>query len=154
MASAAATAIINSISATAAATGLRVTNCTFNQESSVAGVAVTDVAETGILTLADNSFIQDNLIMGNYSVGCIVNATTAATGLVVDRNRVYQVATTGAPAITMTAGCTGLCTDNYIGALDVTSIDGLVVNASCSPNRNFACNVVTETGGVLGTLAT
>ena len=154
MCSDAGTGLLNAVTTTATATGFRFTNNTINNESSVAGVAVTDVATAGVITLADNSFIKDNHILGNYSVAGIQNKTTAATGLVVDSNRVYQVATTGAPGISMTAGCTGLCVDNYIGALDVTSIDGLVINASCSPNRNFACNVVTETGGVLGTLAT
>ena len=146
--------IITAISATAAATGLRVTNCVINNESSVAGVAVTDIAEVGILTIADNSFIQGNHIIGNYSVAGIQNKTTPALGLVIDSNRVYNHATTGAPGISMTASCTGLCTDNYIGALDVTSIDGLVINASCSPNGNFGCNVVTETAGVMGAPAT
>ncbi len=147
--------IITAISATATATGLRVTNTTINLESSVAGVSVSDVAEVGILTLADNSYIKDNWILGDYSVAAIQNKTTIATGLIIDSNRVYNVsATAGNGGISMTAGCTGLCINNYIGCLETGSIDDHIVNASCSPNRNFGCNVITETGGILGALAT
>lgn len=80
MASAAGTGILTAISATATATGLRVTNCRINNESSVAGVAVTDIAAAGIQTLADNSFIRGNFINGSYSVSGIYNVTTAAEG--------------------------------------------------------------------------
>jgi len=147
--------IITAISATATATGLRVTNTTINLESSVAGVSVSDVAEVGILTLADNSYITDNWILGDYSVAAIQNKTTIATGLIIDSNRVYNVsATAGNAGISMTAGCTGLCVNNYIGSLETGSIDDHVVNASCSPNRNFGCNDVSQTGGIMGTLAT
>lgn len=155
MASAAATAILNSIRASATATGLRVTNCTINQESSVAGLVVSDVAATGIITLADNSYIQNNHILGRFNLSAIVNATTAAVGLVIDSNTIYNSSTTtAAGGISMTAGCTGLATNNLIGCLESGSIDDHLVNASCSPNRTFGCNVITETGGVIGTAAT
>jgi len=155
MCSAAATGVITAISATAAATGLSVTNCRINNESSVAGVAVTDVASSGVKTLADNSVIKGNFINGSYSVSGIYNVTTAGEALIIDSNLIHNVNTSVTnPGIALATTCTGFVTDNYIGSLDSSGIDDCVANASCSPNRNFACNVITETGGILGTLAT
>jgi len=155
MCSVAATGVITAISATAAATGLSVTNCRINNESSVAGVAVTDVASSGVKTLADNSVIKGNFINGSYSVSGIYNVTTAGEALIIDSNLIHNINTSVTnPGVSLAAGCTGFVTDNYIGSLDSTGIDDAVVNASCSPNRNFVCNVITETGGILGTLAT
>ena len=153
MCSAAATGMLTPISATATATGLRVTNCKINNESSVAGIPVTDVPVQGISTLADNSYIVGNHINGAYSVTGILNVTTAAEGLIIDRNVIYNP-TTGdiAGGISLASNCTGFVTNNYIGTLDGGStIDGSIVNQSCSPAGNFACNVITETAGILGT---
>ena len=141
------------IDATATATGLRVTNCKINQESTVGGLPVTGVPVQGIKTLADNSYIVGNHINGAYSVTAILNTGTAAEALIIDSNVIYNP-TTGdiAGGISLDSSCTGFVTKNYIGTLDAgTTIDGSIVNGACSPARNFACNVVTETAGVLGT---
>ncbi len=143
------------IDATATATGLRVTNCKINQESTVGGLPVTGVPVQGIKTLADNSYIVGNHINGAYSVSGILNTGTAAEGLVIDSNIIYNPTTTLAePGISLASGCTGIVNDNYVGSLDTSSIDDCIDNASASPAGNLACNVITETGGPLGTAAT
>ena len=155
MCSAAATGMLTPISATATATGLRVTNCKINNESSVAGISVTDVPLQGISTLADNSYIVGNHINGAYSVTGILNVTTAAEGLIIDRNVLYNPTTSLVnPGIKLASNCTGFVTNNYIGSLDSSSIDDCVVNQGCSPCNNLACNDIGETGGVLGTAST
>ena len=151
MCSVAATGMLTPISATATATGLRVTNCRINNESSVAGLVVTDVPVQGISTLADNSFIQGNYINGAYSVTCILNVTTAVEGVQVDSNLMYNPDTSITnPGILFAAASSGNVTDNYIGSLDSSSIDAAISIANCSNAGNLVCNVITETGGPAG----
>lgn len=152
MASAAATAILTSVITTAAAYGFQFTNNTVNMESSIAGVAVTDVPASGVETLADNSVITGNRILGNFSVAGIYNQTTAAEGLVITDNDIYNISTSAAAGgVSLASGCTGMIYRNHICVLETSSIDGLIVNQSCAMIENYLVNVLTETGGINGT---
>jgi len=155
MASAAATGADITLQGTTAAFGLSVTNCTFNMESSVAGLAVTDIPTQGIsFTHCDNSVFNDNVFMGNWSTSAISGLATASEGLQINRNQIHNVGTTDvAGAIDLVAGCTGNISDNRIGYYFTTDVDGVIDPASCSQNENYIVNVVTETGGIPGAVS-
>ena len=150
MCSAATTATLSSITSTATASFLKITNCTINMESSILGVAVTDQPSNGIEFLSDGTVIQNCNILGHFLVAGLVNKTTAAVGNVINDNNIYNVSTTAAAGgLSTTAGCTGMFMRNHICALETSTIDGLVLNTSMGAARNFAVNVLTETSGVL-----
>jgi len=155
MASAATTAILTSIITTAAAYGLHVENTTINNESSIAGVAVTDVAASGIETLADNTVIKNCNILGNYSVACIYNQTTAAEGLIITDNNLYNVSTSAAAgAVSLDSSCSGMIYRNHATVLETSAITGLFINGNCGMSENYAVNVVTETAGLVHAAST
>jgi hypothetical protein len=137
---------------TVAGEGLSVTNCTFNHESTVAGVAVTDVPTSAIETLGDRSYIAGNSILGEYSTSAIYNQTTAILGATIIDNDVFNVSTSAAAGfISVAAGSTGLIMRNMGMVLETSTIDGLIVNPAMAMSENYAVNVITETGGVVGT---
>ena len=139
----------------AAAMGLSVTNCTFNSESSVAGLAVTEVPAVGLRTLGDRSFIAGNSFLGNFSTSAIHNVTTAVLGSTIIDNDIYNISTTAAGGlISLAAGCSGLIMRNMGTCLETTAIAGLIVNPACAMSENYAVNVLTETGGVVGAAST
>ena len=155
MASAAATAILTSAITTAAAYGFSFTNNTVNMESSIAGLAVTDVAAAGVETLADNSVIENNRFLGNFSVAAVYNQTTAAEGLQINNNYIFNVSTSAAAGgVSLASGCTGMIYENRICVLETSAIAGLIVNQSCALAENYAVNVITETAGLIGTAST
>ncbi len=141
--------------ASALAMGLSVTNCTFNSESTVAGLPVTEAPAVGIRTLADRSFIAGNTILGNFSTAAIHNVTTAALGVTIIDNDVYNISSSaGGGFISLAAGCSGLIMRNMGTSLDTSAIAGLIVNPACAMSENYACNDLTETGGVVGVVST
>jgi len=155
MCSAATTGSLSSITSSATASFLKVTNCDINMESSILGVAVTDVAENAIQFLSDGTVIQNCNILGDFSVAALQNLTTATIGVVINDNNVYNIsATAAAGALSTTAGCTGMFMRNHLCSLETSTIDGLVLNTSIGPCRNFAVNVLTETSGVIHAPAT
>jgi hypothetical protein len=156
MASAAATGMNIALLTAATATGLSVTNCTFNMESSIAGVPVTDVPTEAIrLVGCDNAVITDNYIVGNYSTSAINGITTASEALNISRNYIHNVTTSAAAGgIDLFADCTGIIADNRIGSYEVTTIDTIIDNSSCSPVFNHLVNVVTEVSDLGGLAST
>jgi len=156
MASAAATGMNIAIITDANATGLSVTNCVFNMESSIAGLAVTDVPTEAIrLVGCDNAVINDNYIVGNYSTSAINGITTASEGLQICRNYIHNVTTSAAAGgIDLVAACTGIIADNRVGSYETTTIDTIIDNSSCSPVFNHLVNVVTEVSDLGGTAST
>lgn len=156
MASAAATGMNISVITTAASTGLYIGNCVFNMESSIAGVAVTDVPTEAIrLVGCDNAIIEDNYIVGNYSTSAINGITTASEGLLIRRNQIHNVTTSAAAGgVDLVAGCTGMISDNRIGSYEATTIDTIIDSASCSSCFNHLVNVVTEVSDLGGLAST
>lgn len=155
MASAAATATLTSIISTATASGLHVTNNTINMESSIAGIAVTDVAASGIENLADNAVITGNNILGNFSVAAIYGQTTATEGVMINDNNIYNVSTSAAAgAVSLVAASSGTCYRNHATVLETSAITGLFINGDLGMSENYAVNVVTETAGLVHAAST
>jgi hypothetical protein len=156
MASAAATGMNISLLTAATATGLEVHNCTFNMESSILGVAVTDVPTEAIrLVGCDNAVIKNSKFFGNFSTAAINGITTASEGILIDGNYINNVTTSAAAGgIDLVAACTGVISRNYIGSYEVTNIDTVIDNASCAHVGNLITNVITEVGGIGGTAST
>jgi hypothetical protein len=156
MASAAATGMDISLLTAATATGLEVHNCTFNMESSILGVAVTDVPTEAIrLVGCDNAVIKGCKIMGNFSTSAINGITTPSEGILIDGNYINNVTTSAAAGgIDLVAACTGVISRNYIGSYEVTNIDTVIDNAACAHVGNLITNVITEVGGIGGTAST
>jgi len=156
MASAAATGMNIAIITDANATGLSVTHCTFNMESSVLGLPVTDIPTEAIrLVGCDNAVIDDNYIVGSFSTSAINGITTASEAITINRNYIHNV-NTGAAAggVDLVAGCTGMCADNRVGNYEVTTIDTVIDNAALSPCFNHIVNVITEVSDQGGTAST
>ena len=151
----AAASLLTSVITTAAAIGFAIVDSTINQEVTTAGTAVTDVAASGVQTLADLSVITGNTIMGEFSVSCVYNVTTAALGMQINDNNLYNSSTAAAAgAVSLAAGCTGTCFRNHALALEVSAITGLFINASLGMSENYAVNVVTETAGLVHAAST
>lgn len=144
MGSVATTAILTAITSSNLAYGLVVKNNVFNNDSSIVGTAMTDVAVQAISFDGDNTTIVDNQILGLYSVTGILNVTTAAEGTIIARNKIFNESAAAAGGISLKAGCTGLIYDNNIFALETSAVAGLLINASCFCFENYAGNVVTE----------
>lgn len=138
------------------ATGISINNCTFNMESSIIGVAITDVPTEAIrLVGADNAVINDNFIVGNFSTAAINGITTASEAIQINRNFIHNVATgAAAGGIDLVAGCTGHVSMNMVGNYETTTIDTVIDNASCSTCFNHVINVVTEVSDLGGTAST
>lgn len=156
MAALAATGMNIAVITDANATGLSITNCTFNMESSVLGVAVTDVPTEAIrLVGADNTVINDNYIVGSFSTSAINGITTASEAIQINRNFIHNVNTSAAAGgIDLVAGCTGHTSMNMVGNYETTTIDTVIDNASCSTCFNHIINVVTEVSDLGGTAST
>jgi len=151
----AAASLLTSIVTTTAATGFYFNNNTVNQEVSLAGTAVTDVAAAGVETLADNSVITNNTIMGEFSTAAIYNVTTAALGIQINDNNIYNSSTAAAAgAVSLAAGCSGTCYRNHATVLETSAITGLFINANLGMSENYAVNVVTETAGLVHAAST
>ena len=154
-ASVAATAILTSVITTATAYGFRFVNNVINMESSIAGLAVTDVAASGVENLADNAVISNNSIMGNFSVAGIYGQTTATEGVQINDNNIYNVSTSAAAgAVSLVANSSGTCYRNHATVLETSAITGLFINANLGMSENYAVNVVTETAGLVHTAST
>ena len=138
------------------ATGIAVTNCTFNMESSTLGVAVTDIPTEAIrLVGADNAIINDNFIVGDFSTSAINGITTASEAIQINRNFIHNVNTSAAAGgIDLVAGCTGHVSMNMVGNYEGTTIDTVIDNSSCSTCFNHVINVVTEVSDLGGTIST
>ena len=156
MASAAGTGANISLQGTAGAYGLSVTNCAFNMESSVAGVAVTDIPTEAIrLVHNDNAVIEDNKISGNFSTSAINGITTASENIQINRNYIFNIGTgAAAGGIDLVAGCTGHVSNNVVFNGETTTIDTVIDNASCATCFNHVLNVVTEVSDLGGTAST
>jgi hypothetical protein len=145
---------LTSILSTNTAFGLQITNCVVNMESTIGGVAVTDVAAQAFSIDGDNTVIKDNVIHGEFSVTMILNTTTAIEGLIVTDNVGANVSTAAAAgAVSLAASSTGMIYRNNFGVLESSSIDGLIINRNCGMIENYFVNVEAETGGVVGTIS-
>jgi len=138
------TAILTAITSSNTAFGLTVKNCLFNNDSSIVGTAMTDVAVQAISFDGDNTTIIDNRIIGLYSVTAILNTTTVAEGSIIARNSIFNESSAAAGGISLKASTTGLVYDNNIFVLETSAVAGLLINASCLCFENYAGNVVTE----------
>jgi len=144
MGSVATTACLTSITSSNAAFGLTVKNCVFNNDSSIVGTAMTDVAVQAISFDGDNTTIVDNRILGLYSVTGILNVTTVAEGTVIARNSIFNESAAAAGGISLKASTAGLVYDNNIFVLETSAVAGLLINSDCFCFENYAGNVVTE----------
>ncbi len=136
--------------------GFSVTNCTFNSESSILGVAVTSIPTEAIrLVHVDNAVVNDNFIVGNFSTAAINAITVASEAIQINRNYIHNVDTAAvAGGIDLVAACTGHVSKNNVGSYEVTTIDTMIDNASCSVCDNHIINVVTEDSDVGGQIST
>lgn len=148
MCSGATEGLLTPVISTTAALDLHVTNCVMNNESSIAGVSVSDVATSGIEFLGDGTVIRNNIFMGAYATSCILNGTTAE-GILIEGNHMFNVSSAAAGMISLEASCSGLIRDNLGMVLDTSTVIGLIINGGCGMIRNFAGNVITETGALI-----
>lgn len=132
---------------------LVVRRCHFWYDYSRAATAVT-AASTEVIRLvgADRAVIEDCSFSGNFSTAAINGITTASGDVSIQRNGIYNDQTTDiAGWIDLVAGCTGVIANNNGFHGFVTNIAGVIDPASCAMIENYASNVVTEAGGIIGT---
>jgi hypothetical protein len=104
---------------------------------------------------ADYAVIEDNHIEGNFTVACIDSLTTACRGVSIKRNSLRNVQTTNiAGLIDLVAATTGVVAHNVGFHGYTTDIATVIDPASCAMVENYVSNVVTETGGLVGTPST
>jgi len=137
----------------AASDGMYVVDSVFNAEHTSGGLAVTDVPTEAIrLVGCDNSVIKGNFIVGNYSTAAINGITTESEAILITDNQIHNIdAAAAAGGIDLVAACTGMVSQNMIGAYETTAIATTIDNSSCSNCGNLVTNAVAEVGGIPGT---
>lgn len=135
---------------------LKVLRCHFWYDYSRAATAVTAVSTEVIrLVGADRAIIEHNSFSGNFSTSAINGITTASGDININYNLIYNDQTTNiAGIIDLVAGCTGHVTYNSGFHGFVTDILTVIDPASCAMIENYFSNVVTESGGIVGTRST
>lgn len=101
---------------------------------------------------SDSITIENCVIRGEFAIGCIGADTTLSTNLLI-RNNILKPKDTE-PGISVITGTTGIAADNYIAtdlASKAAAIEGVGGAHALYLFRNLYCEVVTETGGLIGT---
>lgn len=152
-ANAATTDVDISIITDAAADDMWIEGCGFYYLDSLADTAVTAVSTEVIrLVGADRAVIKNNFMIGDFTTSAINGITTASKALRITGNEIHNVATEDiAGAVDLVAACDGVIANNFGSVLFSTNIATLIDPSSCSMIENYFSNVVTETGGLIGT---
>lgn len=140
----------------ATADDMVVRRCHFYYDYSRAATAVT-AASTEVIRLvgADRAVIEECYCSGNFSTSAINGITTLSGDVSILRNGIYNDQTADvAGAIDLVAGCTGIIAYNYGFHGFTTNIATVIDPSSCAMIENHFSNVVTETGGLVGTAST
>jgi len=155
-ATSATTNILISILTSALALNMKVIGCNFNYESSIAGTTVTSTSTEVIrLVGCDNAQIVGNYMAGNITTSLINGITTASKDVQICNNYLYNKQTTNIAALVdLVAACTGVIAFNNGFSGYVTDIATVIDPSSCAMVQNYVSNVVTETGGLVGTPST
>lgn len=137
---------------------MTIRRCSFNLEYDIATTSlIVTTARTVAIRLvgADFAIIEDCYISGNFTVACIDSLTTACRDIRIQRNKLRNVQTTNiAGIIDLVAATTGVVAENSGFHGYVTDIATVIDPASCAMVANYFSNVVTETGGLVGTPST
>lgn len=140
----------------AAANEMVVRRCRFNYDYSLASTAVT-AASTEVIRLvgSDITTIEDCYFSGNFATSIINGITTASGDIKILNNWMYNDQTANvAGAVDLVAGCTGVIAYNSGFHGYATDIATVIDPASCAMIENYFSNVVTESGGIVGTRST
>jgi hypothetical protein len=92
----------------------------------------------------------DMVVLGAAAVAPIKGITTLSTNVRIHDN---LLVTDAEPGIELLTGTTGVAYDNYI-ATDVATLVASIVGDALYLFENYMCEVVTETGGLIGTAST
>jgi hypothetical protein len=106
------------------------------------------VAAIKLTGASDNIIIRNNRFTGAHSTAMINGITTLSTNLLIHGNIMQQGATE--PGIEMLTGTTGIISNNYIASNLATKAAAIVCDGAWL-FENYYCEVVTETGGIIGT---
>ena len=142
----------------AAANHIRISRCSFNLEYDIAATAlIVTTARTAAIRLvgADFAIVEDCYVSGNFTAAAIDSLTTACRDVRILRNFIRNVQTTNiAGIIDLVAATTGVVAQNQGFHGYATDIATAIDPASCGMVANYISNVVTETGGLVGTAST
>ena len=132
--------------------------CNFNYIASRAATAATvtnTMTEVIRLVGADRANINNCFMNGNFTTACINGVTTASRDIQIFNNRLHNVQTTNiAGIIDLVASCDGIISYNSGFHGFVTNIATVIDPAGCAMIENYFSNVVTESGGIVGTRST
>ena len=140
----------------ATANDMVIRRCHFWYDYSRAATAVT-AASTEVIRLvgADRAIIEDCYFSGNFSTAVINGITTLSGDILIARNKLYNDQTANVAGwIDLVAGCTGVIENNNGFHGYTTDIATVIDPSSCAMIENYASNVVTESGGIIGTRST
>lgn len=135
---------------------LVVRRCRFNYDYSRAATAVTS-ASTEVIRLvgAERALIQDCYFSGNFATAIINGITTLSGDIKILGNWFYNDQTANVAGwIDLVAGCTGVIAYNSGFHGYASDLASVIDPASCAMVENYASNVVTEAGGIIGTRST
>lgn len=135
--------------------------CSFNYlDSNDATPAAVTEASTECIRLvgADRMVIEDCYFGGDFSTSVINGITTASKDIRILRNHIHNIDTADiAGVIDLVAACNGIIAYNrgFYGLHDDAAALATIIDpSSCGMVENFFSNVVTETGGLVGTAST
>lgn len=135
---------------------LVVRRCHFWYDYSRAATAVT-AASTEVIRLvgADRAVIESCYFSGNFSTSIINGITTLSGDISICNNWFYNDQTGDiAGWVDLVAGCTGVIAYNSGFHGYTANIATVIDPSSCAMIENYASNVVTEAGGIIGTRST
>ena len=140
----------------AAANDMTIRRCRFMYLNTVDATPVTTTSTECIrLVGADRAVIEDNYISGDFTTSAINGITTASKEISINRNQIHNIATENiAGVIDLVAACNGVIGHNYGFMGYTTSLAAIIDPSSCGMIENYFSNVVTETGGLVGTAST
>ena len=132
--------------------------CNFNYIASNAATAATvsnTMTEVIRLVGADRAHIIGCFMNGNFTTACINGITTASRDIQIIGNRLHNVQTTNiAGIIDLVASCDGIIAYNQGFHGYTTDLATTIDPAGCAMIENYFSNVVTESGGIVGTRST
>jgi len=126
--------------------GFTFTNNKVYAEDNVAGAA-----EAIRLDTATNYVISNNIIMGEFSDGCIISEGAAGSLGIISDNYLYNADTTGGEVIDLNVADTGLIVNNRCGTLFTTAPETAFDPGSCLCLENYVANSIDESGTIVPT---
>ena len=94
----------------------------------------------------------NNVMMGDFTDGCIVGEGAAGNGALIANNYLYNIDVTGGEVIDINVATTGLCINNRCGTLFASEPETAFDPGSLLCLENYVVNAIDESGALVPTV--